>query len=135
MLESPQGLGRLPRQLSSTDLNYEQLRTDLWVSGGPMRKKRRLNRRLDAPHVRLYRWLLDSAAYLALSCPARAILVEIARNYDGMDNGRIGLSVRRAAKRCRTAPETATSLSGTRREGFHRVRDKRGVQPEVSTCH
>jgi hypothetical protein len=36
-----------------------------------MVQRRRLNKRLDAPHVRLYRWLLDSPAYLSLSCPAR----------------------------------------------------------------
>lgn len=73
-----------------------------------MAKRRRLNKRLDAPHVRLYRWLLDSPAYLSLSCPARAVLVEIARAYDGMNNGRIGLSVRRAAERCNIARGTAS---------------------------
>jgi hypothetical protein len=72
-----------------------------------MAKHRRLNKRIDAPHVRLYRWLLDSPAYLSLSCPARAVLVEIARCYDGFNNGRIALSVRKAAERCRIAPGTA----------------------------
>jgi hypothetical protein len=72
-----------------------------------MPKRRRLNKRIDAPHVRLYRWLLDSPAYLSLSCPARAVLVEIVRCYDGYNNGRIGLSVRKAAERCRIAPGTA----------------------------
>ena len=38
-----------------------------------MVKRRRLNKRLDAPHVRLYRWMLDSPAYLSLSCQARAV--------------------------------------------------------------
>jgi DNA-binding transcriptional regulator YhcF (GntR family) len=72
-----------------------------------MIKRRKLNRRLDAPHVRLYRWLLDSPAYLSLNCPARAVLVEIARAYDGTNNGRIGLSVRRASQRCNIARGTA----------------------------
>lgn len=72
-----------------------------------MPRRRRLNRRLDAPHVRLYRWLLDSPAYLSLSCPARAVLVEIARSYDGYNNGRIGLSVRVASGRCNIARGTA----------------------------
>jgi hypothetical protein len=70
-------------------------------------KRRRLNKRIDAPHVRLYRWMLDSEAYLSLSCPARAVLVEIVRCYDGLNNGRIGLSVRRAAERCNIARGTA----------------------------
>jgi hypothetical protein len=71
-------------------------------------KHRRLNKRIDAPHVRLYRWLLDAPAYLSLTCAARAVLVEIARNYDGMNNGRIGLSVRRVSERCNIARGTAS---------------------------
>jgi hypothetical protein len=72
-----------------------------------MAKRRRLNKRLDRPHVRLYRWMLDSPAYLSLSCQARAVLVEIARGHDGMNNGRLGLSVRRASERCNIARGTA----------------------------
>ena len=48
-----------------------------------MAKGRRLNKRLEASHVRLYGWMLDSPAYLSLGCPARAVLVEIAKVYDG----------------------------------------------------
>src|SRR5262245_57039874 len=71
-----------------------------------MPKRRRRNKRLDAPHVRLYRWMLDSPAYVSLTCPARAVLVEIARVYDGMNNGRLGVSVRNLARRCHLAPAT-----------------------------
>ena len=54
-----------------------------------MRKRPRRNKRLDAPHVRLYRWMLDCpAAYPSLSCQARAVLLEIARGHDGTNNGR-----------------------------------------------
>jgi hypothetical protein len=70
-------------------------------------KRRRLNRSKDMKHVRLYSWLLNSPAYLSLSPAARAVLIETANAYDGYNNGRIGLSVRRAAKRCRIAPGTA----------------------------
>ena len=72
-----------------------------------MVKNRRLNKRLDAPHVRLYRWLLDSPAYLSLSCQARAVLLEVARGHDGTNNGRLGLSIRRASERCNIARGTA----------------------------
>jgi hypothetical protein len=72
-----------------------------------MPKRRRRNKRLDAPHVRLYRWMLDSPAYLSLSCAARAVLIEIARGHDGMNNGRLGLSIRRASERCNIARGTA----------------------------
>jgi DNA-binding transcriptional regulator YhcF (GntR family) len=82
-----------------------------------MPKGRRRNKRLDAPHVRLYRWLLDSPAYLSLSCPARAVLVEIVRCYDGFNNGRVGLSVRKAAERCKIAP-------GTAKRAFEELQDR-----------
>ena len=72
-----------------------------------MPKRPRRNKRIDAPHVRLYSWLLNSPAYLSLSCPARALLVEITRLYNGRNNGQIGLSVRRAAERCNIARGTA----------------------------
>ena len=72
-----------------------------------MPKRRRSNKRLDASHVRLYRWMLDSPAYLSLTCPARAVLIEIARGYDGTNNGRLGLSIRRASERCNIARGTA----------------------------
>jgi hypothetical protein len=72
-----------------------------------MPKRPRRNKRIDAPHVRLYGWLLNSPAYLSLSCPARALLVEITRLYNGRNNGQIGLSVRRAAERCNVARGTA----------------------------
>ncbi len=72
-----------------------------------MVKRRRLNKRLDASHARLYQWLLDSPAYLSLSCQARAVLLEIARGHDGMNNSRLGLSIRRASERCNIARGTA----------------------------
>jgi len=73
-----------------------------------MPKRRNRNKRIVAAHVRLYWWFLDSPAYLSLSCPARAVLIEIARAYDGTNNGRIGLSVRRASQRCNIAKDTAS---------------------------
>jgi DNA-binding transcriptional regulator YhcF (GntR family) len=72
-----------------------------------MPKRPNRNKRIDAPHVRLYGWLLNSPAYLSLSCPARALLVEVTRLYNGRNNGQIGLSVRRASERCNIARGTA----------------------------
>ena len=85
-----------------------------------MAKHRRLNKRIDAAHVRLYHWLLNSPAYLSLTCPARAVLVEIARCYDGFNNGRIGLSVRKA-ERCKIAP-------GTAKRSFEELQDRRFIE-------
>jgi hypothetical protein len=73
-----------------------------------MVKPRRLNKRLDAPHVRLYVYMLNSLAYLSLGCPARAVLVEISRVYDGRNNGRLGMSVRMLADRCHIARGTVS---------------------------
>jgi hypothetical protein len=72
-----------------------------------MPKRPRMNKRIDAPHVRLYDWLLTSPAYLSLSCQARAVLVEVTRLYKGGNNGQLGLSVRRASDRCNIARGTA----------------------------
>jgi DNA-binding transcriptional regulator YhcF (GntR family) len=72
-----------------------------------MVKRRRLNKRLGSPHVRLYDWLLNSPAYLSLSSSARAVLIEILHGYNGRNNGQIGLSVRRASERCNIARGTA----------------------------
>lgn len=75
----------------------------------PMPRAKRKSRAVkDARHVRLYDYMLTSEAYLSLSCPARAVLIELARIYDGMNNGRLALSVRVAATRCRIAQGTAT---------------------------
>ena len=72
-----------------------------------MPKRPRMNRRIDAPHVRFYDWLLTSPAYLSLRCPSRAVLTEVTRLYKGNNNGHLGLSVRRAAERCNVARGTA----------------------------
>ncbi len=72
-----------------------------------MPKRPRRNKRLGAPTF-LYRWMLDSPA--SLTCPARAVLIEIARGHDGTNNGRLGLSIRRASERCNIARGTAGAL-------------------------
>lgn len=72
-----------------------------------MPKRPKMNKRLDAPHVRFYDWLLTSPAYLSLGCPARAVLIELTRLYKGNNNGQLALSVRRASQRCNVARGTA----------------------------
>ena len=98
-----------------------------------MVKRRRLNKRLDASHVRLYRWMMDSLAYLSLSCQARAVRLEIARGHDGTNNGRLGLSIRRASERCNVARGTAQrAFAELQERGLHRAGNERSVQPEVT---
>jgi hypothetical protein len=96
-----------------------------------MVKRRRLNKRLDASHARLYQWLLDSPAYLSLSCQARAVLLEIARGHDGMNNSRLGLSIRRASERCNIARgDRRARVRRTPGTRVHRLHDQRRIQPE-----
>jgi hypothetical protein len=92
-----------------------------------MPKKRNRNKRLDAPHVRLYRWLLESSAYLSLSCPARAVLIEIARGHDGTNNGRLGLSIRRVRTVQYRTRDRSASPSRTSGAQFYRLHDQRRV--------
>jgi len=89
-----------------TDLKF-QARRDRLETVQRARRKRSGKRHREAKHVRLYDWLLDSPAYLSLTPAARSVLVEVTRVYDGSNNGRLALSVRRAAQRCRIAKDTA----------------------------
>ena len=56
---------------------------------------------LALPHT-----LLHSPSFRQLSCPARAVLIEIAAIYDGQNNGRIGAGVRWLAERCKVSKDT-----------------------------
>ncbi len=61
----------------------------------------------DAKHVRLYAHLLDCPAYRSMSCYGRATLIELMYRHDGLNNGRIPLSVREAAERLGVCINTA----------------------------
>ncbi len=50
--------------------------------------------------------VLVSPGYLGTSPPARAVLLEVLRHFNGSNNGAIGLGVRDAAKRCKVSPAT-----------------------------
>jgi hypothetical protein len=52
--------------------------------------------------------VLDSAAYQGLSHPAKALLLEVARQYHSDDNGRMLLSSRHLAPRGWRSPEVIT---------------------------
>ena len=51
--------------------------------------------------------VLNSPGYLSTKPSARAVLSELLRCYNGSNNGRIGLSVRDAGKRCNISNDTA----------------------------
>jgi hypothetical protein len=74
----------------------------------------------DAKHVRLYDWLLNSAAYRDLRPVARALIVEMARLYNGRNNGEIALGEREAAIRLGMADRAAArrALAELQAHGF-----------------
>jgi hypothetical protein len=64
-------------------------------------------------------YMLDSAAWQWLTPPARAVYVELARRYNGRNNGTLALSVRDAADRCRINKNTASkALLALQAAGF-----------------
>lgn len=76
-------------------------------------KKRRYE-----PHVRLYAHELNSPAYRALTCTARALLVEFRALYNGQEN-RVFMSVREAEKRLGVSQRPAQkALTELEEKGF-----------------
>lgn len=70
-------------------------------------------------HVRLYHWVMKSAAWRGLDCVARAAYVELSSLYTGSNNGAIGLSVRVLADALHVSPATASrALLSLEKHGF-----------------
>ena len=87
-----------------------------------MAKANRKGRNDDAKHVRMYWWLLDSAAYRHLSCYGRALLIEFIYRHTGGNNGSVIMSVREAADRLGVALNTALkALAELQDKGFIRL--------------
>lgn len=61
----------------------------------------------EPPYVMLRHWIMGTPAFKSLSPQARAVYLEIIHRYNGHNNGRIGLSVRDAARLCNIASNTA----------------------------
>jgi DNA-binding transcriptional MocR family regulator len=62
----------------------------------------------SARHVRLYHFITGCPAWRDLDAVARAIYIDIARRYAGMNNGRIPYSVREAAAELKISTATAS---------------------------
>jgi Fic family protein len=72
-----------------------------------------------ARHVRIYHWMMDTAAWKSLSGNQRAIYVEMAARYNGWNNGRIPYSIREAAESLHIGKSTAArDLAVLRERGF-----------------
>lgn len=57
-------------------------------------------------------WMMNSAAWRDLTPQDRAVFIEIARLYNGKNNGFIGLGVRDAAERANVNKDTAAKCFG-----------------------
>ena len=63
--------------------------------------------------------MLDCRAWRALSLPARAAFIELARIYNGRNNGTIAMSARALAERLRLSKDTAArALTELETKGF-----------------
>jgi hypothetical protein len=89
------------------------------------KKGRWRRRRHDGPKfIQLFRYVLDSQAYISLSLSARAALVEVNRGYNGQNNGRIVLSVRDLARRMNCHRNTAA-------RALQELVEKEFIEPRV----
>ena len=69
--------------------------------------------------VALPKYLLKSAAYGSLGLPARAALIEILARYNGINNGRLGISARTLAASLSISRATGTrALNELCEKGF-----------------
>lgn len=63
---------------------------------------------VEARHMRLYHWLTKSAAWRALTAVERCTYIELAKRYDGKNNGFIALSCRDVAEELQISKGTAS---------------------------
>lgn len=73
----------------------------------------------DGRHIRIPHVIMDTEAYLSLLPPARVVLQELLKAYNGSNNGKLGLSVRRAAERsCISKDSAARAFQALEDAGF-----------------
>lgn len=86
----------------------------------------------DAKHVRLHRWMMESAAWRSLSVGPRALLVELYALYNGQNNGDLFLSATEAGKRLSVGKSTAHRWFAELEErGFIRARQRGAFNQKV----
>ena len=88
-------------------------------------KRVKRNRGHKGPlYIQLFRYVLDSPAYVSLSSNARSALIEVSRGYNGSNNGKIILSERKLAERMGCHRDTA-------RRALHELVEKGFIEPKV----
>jgi hypothetical protein len=61
----------------------------------------------EVHHVRIYHWLMKTAAWRHLGALERAVYLEIGSRFNGSNNGTIGYSIRDAAETFKVGKSTA----------------------------
>lgn len=61
------------------------------------------------PFVKLDHWMMQSIAWRSLKPAERAVYIEVAKLYNGSNNGFLALSARSAAERCNINKDTAAA--------------------------
>jgi hypothetical protein len=74
--------------------------------------------------LKLDHWFLHTAAWRSLSPAPRAVYVELAQRYNGLNNGEISMSVREVAELVHIAKDTAT-------KAFHELEEKGFIRRAV----
>ncbi|GEM_PF-5735666 len=94
-----------------------------------MRTHNKTGRGKNAPrHVRIYRSMMRTEAWQALSAVEKAVLIELYALYNGENNGELFLSCREAARRCHINKDTASrAFSALEEKGFIRRRSKASI--------
>jgi DNA-binding transcriptional regulator YhcF (GntR family) len=92
-------------------------------------RRHQTRHRSNGPNfIQLFRYMLDSPAYVSLSTVARAAFVEIARGYNGSNNGRVILSVRDLAMRLGCHRDTAS-------HALQELIDKGFIEPRIKGAY
>jgi hypothetical protein len=92
-----------------------------------MTRRKQWSRGRTERYVSLRYWLLESPAWRRLPCAARALYIELAKRYNGRNNGRISYSVREGAEALKVTKDTAGRMLKVLQERGFIVRTKQGA--------
>ena len=82
-------------------------------------RQNKTGRSRSDPFLKLTWFMLESPAWRSLTPAERAVYIELAKLYNGRNNGWLALSVRDAAERCRINKDTAAkALAALQTAGF-----------------
>ena len=110
-------LCQLPRLSRTITVSAPEAGADMARHNNKGRSKRSL-----APFVGLERYMLDSAAWCSLSAVERAAYLEVAKLYNGTNNGQLAMSGRRLAEHLHVSKASGTrALSVLAEKGFLEV--------------